>query len=35
MAEAFIPNPENLPEVNHIDLNKSNNNIYNLEWVSR
>lgn len=35
VAEAFIPNPENLPEVNHIDLNKSNNNIYNLEWVSK
>lgn len=34
MAQAFIPNPENLPEVNHIDGNKWNNNISNLEWCS-
>lgn len=35
VAEAFLPNPDNLPEVNHKDLNKSNNSINNLEWCSR
>ncbi len=35
VAEAFIPNPNNLPEVNHIDGNRQNNNISNLEWVDR
>lgn len=34
VAKAFIPNPGNLPEVNHIDGNKANNNIKNLEWVT-
>lgn len=35
VAEAFIPNPDGLPEVNHIDEDKSNDRICNLEWVTR
>ena len=32
VADAFIPNPDNLKQVNHIDENKQNNNADNLEW---
>lgn len=35
VARAFIPNPKNLPEVNHKDCNKYNNKVTNLEWVSK
>ena len=34
VAIAFIPNPKNLEIVNHKDLNKENNNVFNLEWVN-
>lgn len=35
VALAFIPNPNNLPEINHKDENPANNNVENLEWCDR
>lgn len=35
VAQAFIPNPSNLPEINHIDEDGTNNKVSNLEWCDR
>ena len=34
IAETLIPNPQNLTEVNHLDEDKLNNSVDNLEWIS-
>lgn len=34
VAQTYVPNPDGKREVNHIDCNKSNNSVVNLEWVT-
>lgn len=34
LAQIFIPNPKNKPQVNHLDLDKKNNDLTNLEWAT-
>lgn len=35
VAMAFLPNPKNLPDINHKDFNRKNNNVNNLEWCTK
>ena len=34
VAECYIPNPDNLPKINHKDTNRLNNHVLNLEWIT-
>ena len=34
VATCFLPNPDNLPQINHIDCNPKNNSVSNLEWCT-